>query len=496
MAIHSLVDGTLDEAIEALAKIAADSRTDPTYEKTAFGKDTLSSIGSYFSGMNPHVRNALIGGGIGALGAGGTTAFRNLGRADEDKRSILGSALTGGLAGAAVGGGGSLMHQGYKNWKAPSPASGVKPMRFPHNGRMLEISPEALQENPNLMSEIEGLTRPTTGDNLVNAGMSGVKSIWNKAPITLPSVLGMMGMDGLMESQGLHLGDRNWAHYPGKALGGLGNVSRSVFGDNHVSDWLNEGGTKLKDWGASRNWLGSLDPKNSTNPEHLRAGLHTDAAKNMGQVPGHLTPGETTDVRRQAIEAIRGSDPDIRQMSRDARGRSVDVDASVRREVPQPDAPGPNKEVWHREPLDPNKIDPTTGKPDMTNAREYMVSTEHQMAKQPPQIQDEVVPVRYSGDDVRNLRAHGAAQAARDGGIKFTEAPHVRRNPFGQAQVVNGSIFSPKRLAGRTALYAGLPAAEAALRYYMDSNNNQDALTKMIQDMEQNGRIRAVPQGE
>lgn len=494
MLTHSLVDGTLDEAIEALTKIAAERRTSPTYEKQAFwGQDTLSSIGSYFSGMNPHARNALIGGGVGAIGAGGATAFKNFGKEPGERKSILGSALTGGLAGAAVGGGGSLIHEGLKGLQAPSKpdVAGIAPKRFQHRGQMYDASPEILQQHPELADHVDALSKPTTGDNLWDAGTAGLKKLWSQAPVSLSVLPGVATMDALMESKGLHLGDRNWMHAPSKALSGAG---KHLFGDSMLGDWMEEGGKKLNDWGASRNWLGSLDARNSTNPEHLREGFKSDAAKAMGAVPDWVTPAETADVRRQAVEAVGGSDKTIKDLSKTQQGGKATHYGNILREEAQPDAPGPTKEVWRKTPLDENKIDPHTGRPDMRGAQTFLESTENQVIKQPPIQKAHDVPVSYSQDNIRDLRAAGASSAATRAGQPYAETPHVRRNPFGKPQVVpGGALGGAKRIAPRMLLYAGLPAAEAALQQYMSRSNNQNALDEQVQNLIRQRLIAPVP---
>jgi hypothetical protein len=112
----SLIEGTIDAAIEQLAKRAADLRTRPsTYaEKVAEGaSDLLGGRGEHLKN-NPTLMHSLIGGAAGAGLGGIGTAVSNLGKEKEDRRSILGSALTGGLAGTAVGAGASLAHKGIE----------------------------------------------------------------------------------------------------------------------------------------------------------------------------------------------------------------------------------------------------------------------------------------------------------------------------------------------------------------------------------------------
>ena len=107
-------DLDLDTAIDLLATAAI--------EKQAFG---LSEIGEYaknfggkaleFAKSNPEIAGALGVGGLGAALGGGHAALSNLGKPEEERHSVLGSALTGGLAGAALGGGAGLAHRGLSH---------------------------------------------------------------------------------------------------------------------------------------------------------------------------------------------------------------------------------------------------------------------------------------------------------------------------------------------------------------------------------------------
>ncbi len=121
----NLLDGTLEQAVEALAVRATElSLRPPTYqEKRAAGlSDVLGGLGSAAQN-NPSLASALLGGAVGA-GAGGIhTALGNRGKDESEQRGYLGSMLTGGLAGAAVGGGLGMAHKGLQGLKAePSTA--------------------------------------------------------------------------------------------------------------------------------------------------------------------------------------------------------------------------------------------------------------------------------------------------------------------------------------------------------------------------------------
>lgn len=488
--LPDLADGTLEEAIEKLAELAVDRRHfGQPLVKLAFGSEWLSSIGTKLN-ENPHLRNALIGGGVGALATGGATAFRNAGKDPSERKSILGSALTGGLAGAATGGGLSAAYDAYKQIGTPAPSDpNISPMTFEHHGKKYTLTPEMLRNNPDLAAQVTSTQQQTPSQKAVDVGLGGLGAVYSAAPYTLPAVGSMMGLDALMESQGLAMGDRNYAKLPGKALQGLGGIGKRIFGDNHVSDWLHEGGTKLKDWGGNRNWPGSINARNSTNPDHLSTGFNSDRARTMGDVPPDLSPAQGAEGRRQATDTITGERSWIDRLTNKKNPAGAKVPVQLHEEVPQPDAPGPTKEVWKREPVNQNDIDPATNRPRMTGSNDVLISTENQLIKQPPKKVPLDFDVEYTPEHIRQLREHGVNTAAQNAGVKFPESPHVRKNPFGHPQLVTKSIFHPSRLAPRAALYAGLPLGEAAIRHYIGRGEGDDKLTKLVEQLHASGQL-------
>ena len=127
-----LVNGTLKEAIDVLAKRSVDIRSlgaprlSRTYfDKTAILGDLGQNIASKWEGLDPAAQSALIGTGLGA-GVGGIASMFD---EDEDS-STAGSMLRGGIAGGAIGGGYGLLK---KHWGRtdgllePPPADVLKP---------------------------------------------------------------------------------------------------------------------------------------------------------------------------------------------------------------------------------------------------------------------------------------------------------------------------------------------------------------------------------
>lgn len=125
-----LVEMSPKEAAHLLAQVAGAARAQPlTYserQKLAYS-DVLSALGRWIK-ENPVPAASLLGTGAGALVGGGATLLGNRGKRKENKRSLLSGLLTGGLAGGALGLGGSLLAQNWpQSQGAGPPASGIDP---------------------------------------------------------------------------------------------------------------------------------------------------------------------------------------------------------------------------------------------------------------------------------------------------------------------------------------------------------------------------------
>jgi len=172
-----LLDGTLQDAVEALAKRAADLRTRPVTvaerEKVA-AADFLAGLGDWVK-SNPLQAGSLLGGVAGAGLGGASTAFGNRGKPEEQKRSVLSSMLTGGLAGTALGGGGALAYKGYQGMQTGQqgfqPGDDLRPGEFARDGQKFKIDPKVLRQNPGLHSEVRKLTAQA---NPLDTGLKSV----------------------------------------------------------------------------------------------------------------------------------------------------------------------------------------------------------------------------------------------------------------------------------------------------------------------------------
>lgn len=134
MAAQSWLDGSMEDAIEMLAKLAVVARrVRSAREKTALD---LSDVGQQLKGYGTkaldwvnapgkqHLRYPLVGAGVGGLLGG----LSSLGRPKEERQTLR-SMLTGGIAGAGLGLGGGLLAKNWKKiWPGPGPDPGPDPV--------------------------------------------------------------------------------------------------------------------------------------------------------------------------------------------------------------------------------------------------------------------------------------------------------------------------------------------------------------------------------
>jgi len=129
--MHSLVDGTYEEALDAMARRSVEIQHGaPRIEKEAMDKTAmLESMGNWYKGLAPEQQKALMGAGVGgALGVG--SSFLR----DEEDRNTLGSGLTGALAGGAAG-----LGLGLASKHAPKAPVGPPVNQIEYNGKKYTI---------------------------------------------------------------------------------------------------------------------------------------------------------------------------------------------------------------------------------------------------------------------------------------------------------------------------------------------------------------------
>lgn len=201
--MDEVLNGTMAEAVEKLAALAAYHRTGPV-EKVA-APDWLASLGEQVK-TNPALSHALVGGGLGALALGGNTALNNRGQDPSRKKSILGSALTGGIAGAGAGAGVGVARQGLAGLKGTgdgiSGSDALRPGQFvdPATGKRMMIDPQALKDNPQLHEQVRALTTPTFQSRVVGGLGAAADFVREKVPTTGPLALGAAGIDAAMHN--------------------------------------------------------------------------------------------------------------------------------------------------------------------------------------------------------------------------------------------------------------------------------------------------------
>lgn len=178
---ESWVNGTLEEAIDMLAKRASVARLlRKAVEKKADMSESLHNGMSAISRqiqLNPALASILGGGAVGA-GLGGLSSLND----HSERRNPLRSAITGGLSGAAVGGGAymasRLLPQIKERMAQPADATS-----FMHNGVTHQLDPAAVRNNPQLLQEIDQLESRSPITKAVGSSWQFLKDYWKNHPI-------------------------------------------------------------------------------------------------------------------------------------------------------------------------------------------------------------------------------------------------------------------------------------------------------------------------
>lgn len=237
--MDELLNGTLADAVEKLAQLAAFHRTGPV-EKTA-APEWLTALGETVK-SSPGLSHALVGGGLGAAALGANTALNNRGQDPSRKRSVLGSMFAGGLAGAGAGAGVGLARQGLSSLKNPgggiTGTDALKPGQFddPATGKRMTIDPKALKDNPELASQVKSLTTPSVQSQVAGGVGSVLQGIKDKVPTTAPWVAGVAGVDAALHNPWFGLSRIT----PQQAGGQIGKdlFLQGMDGDKNLSDAL------------------------------------------------------------------------------------------------------------------------------------------------------------------------------------------------------------------------------------------------------------------
>lgn len=225
---HSLVDLSLNEAIDAIAARAAERRGRPaTYqEKVALElSNALSAAGDYIKN-NDTARGALLGAGVGGL-AGAGSALAGPGSFKDKARRAGRSLLGGGLAGAAVGGGIGAASQFGKglgsSFSGPSGNAGTPGTFTGEDGKRMQIDPKILKAHPELAEKVQKLTTPSVESRIGQGVGSAVGAAGTYAPMTtgMGAIVGGNEIRKAFGGQGLYNADNLKAALREKDIGKL-----------------------------------------------------------------------------------------------------------------------------------------------------------------------------------------------------------------------------------------------------------------------------------
>jgi hypothetical protein len=165
----SWADLTYEEAVEQLAEKAATNSFLKIEKRADPGQGVLGQLGSAWQNMDPAARNAIMGAGAGGLLGAGKGLF-------SEDGSVLGDALTGGLVGAGIGGGGTLAAQGLQQGFGPAEAT---KMPVTVGDKTYMLTPEQAAKaskglQPSGVESAAGGVADWMKDNPVTSGLGGL----------------------------------------------------------------------------------------------------------------------------------------------------------------------------------------------------------------------------------------------------------------------------------------------------------------------------------
>lgn len=240
----TILDGTITEAIEMLAKRAADLRTRPALtEKRAAGMgEFLRPLGDAL-GKNPELGGALLGGGLGAVGGGLHASIANRQRDPADRKSVLGSALTGGLAGGALGGGAGLAYRGLQHFAGPQGighGDALQSNEFvdPETGQRMQIDAAALKSNPDLPRKLRELGTSNISTTAGRAALAGLQRLHDVAPVSTTAAGIAAPIDALLHNPLFGIARRSAENISGKI--GRNLLSRGAEASKDMSSVLRD----------------------------------------------------------------------------------------------------------------------------------------------------------------------------------------------------------------------------------------------------------------
>lgn len=306
--MEELLNGTMEQAVDALARLAAGTRAG-VFQKQA-APSWLTSLGETI-GSNPTLSHGLIGGGLGAAAMGANTALNNRGQSPDKKKSVLGSMLAGGVAGGGIGAGVGIAREGMSGIRnAGGGISGtdkMKPGQFtdPTTGQRMQVDPKALKDDPELAAKIKGLSTPSL-QSQIGGGAAGVLgAIKDKVPTTAPWVGAAMGVDALLHNPLFGL-SKIRPHQAG------GQIGRELFqmgaeGDKNLSEAMRKAMNTTPSTGPAPTT--GIDTHVQLNDKASPSGwlrrMYEQTKGKLGLRPNNPTLGDTLGGRPGAVDGGR-----------------------------------------------------------------------------------------------------------------------------------------------------------------------------------------------
>lgn len=413
----NLIDGTIEQAVDALAQREVELRLRPAtpLEKLAGLSDILTSLGSSLRD-NPTLGNALLGSGVGALAGGGATAMSNAIRPPEKRRSVLGGAMTGGLAGGAIGGGASLAAKGLSNidgvGQGLQHGDALQPGMFvdPETGKTMRIDPAALRAHPELHAESRRLSQPPSpGEQTARAVIGGGLNVASNA---LPFGHSLLSNTG-------------------------------AIGDG--TTWLD------RNLPTSTN----LVPKAMTLDALLHSKLNLGERIGLGRIrPGFA---KSVDNLRTGVREI------------------YDKNSLIRGEIESGGKPKPGTVVGQRN----TNVAEQIGNSRLSEPGHGRMNWLHRLLGNHGKSSDGVLRLGNETMDrgaARQAKTEGYLANEAKAGRK--DNPRELFNLFGRDRQV---ASRPVRIGGRIAAYGGFPLAEYLIRGQADESTNRDKLRELMQ---------------
>ena len=180
----SLVNGTVDDAIAALARRqVALAHGAPPIEKSIMEKTAvLQGLGKWWSGLDDITKKTIIGAGAGA-GLGGASSLMK----DKEDRNTGSSLFTGALAGGAIGAGLGTAQRFSNGSSNSGKGSSLSSGHFyhPDTGKKMQWSKDL---DPELLKRVSEAQRGSKGGDIIDKGLEttggAIAAVGKNYPVT------------------------------------------------------------------------------------------------------------------------------------------------------------------------------------------------------------------------------------------------------------------------------------------------------------------------